>query len=134
VQDTSHHLPDDTRLRRAFLTPLLLEDLNRITAGESNLDPDDWAAHTDVAGFDGSEVGKTRMGGRRAALHVRQLPPPLGSTNFAALRLCWQRLAVLDRVRRIGWSHTVFVSPSVLSRSLSLSLSFSRALSGTRES
>ncbi|GLC46278.1 hypothetical protein PLESTB_000994000 [Pleodorina starrii] len=55
VRDTAHHLPDDCRLRRAFLTPLLLEDLNRITAGESTLDPADWARHTDVAGFDGPE-------------------------------------------------------------------------------
>ncbi|GIL84474.1 hypothetical protein Vretimale_18992 [Volvox reticuliferus] len=60
-QDTAHHLPDDARLRRAFLTPLVLEDLNRITAGESTLDPDDWAQHTDVAGFEGEEHGNLDM-------------------------------------------------------------------------
>ncbi|GIL56795.1 hypothetical protein Vafri_12097 [Volvox africanus] len=60
-QDTAHHLPDDARLRRAFLTPLLLEDLNRITAGESILDPNDWAQHTDVAGFEGEEQGNLNM-------------------------------------------------------------------------
>ncbi|EFJ41137.1 hypothetical protein VOLCADRAFT_98903 [Volvox carteri f. nagariensis] len=58
-QDTAHHLPDDARLRRAFLSPLLLEDLNRITAGESTLDPEDWAQHTDEAGFEGPEEQKS---------------------------------------------------------------------------
>ncbi|GLI66113.1 hypothetical protein VaNZ11_009824 [Volvox africanus] len=60
-QDTAHHLPDDARLRRAFLAPLLLEDLNRITAGESTLDPSDWVQHTDVAGFEGEEQGNLEM-------------------------------------------------------------------------
>lgn len=59
IQDCAHHLPDDVRLRRAFLAPLLVEDLNRITAGEAVLEPADWAAHTDVAGFEGPEVRHT---------------------------------------------------------------------------
>ncbi len=63
MQDTAHHLPDDPRLRRAFLTPLLLEDLNKVTAGESSLDPADWAAHTDTHGFDSQEVRGRWVGG-----------------------------------------------------------------------
>ncbi|PNH00427.1 hypothetical protein TSOC_013751, partial [Tetrabaena socialis] len=55
LQDTAYHLPEEPRLRRAFLAPLLLEDLNRITAGESVLEPADWARHTDVAGFESPE-------------------------------------------------------------------------------
>ncbi|KXZ51291.1 hypothetical protein GPECTOR_13g778 [Gonium pectorale] len=55
LQDTAAHLPEDARLRRAFLAPMQLDDLNRITAGESVLDPDEWMAHTDVAGFDSEE-------------------------------------------------------------------------------
>ena len=55
LQDTAVHLPENPKQRSAWLSPLLVGDVNRITAGESTLDVDDWIDHTDFIGFD--EVG-----------------------------------------------------------------------------